>query len=172
VSPVKPPRPVNHVRPVSLTKEKSFSSSESEYQSCSENVDPDSPFTPTTPTPLGAGETPCQLGINRSYDKEKNMAPSKDKSPHKIQETVMPLLSETNKSSKILENINNNRCVILPSKDREMPRTVAVATKPTPPVSMVTRSRITNPNRPVMIRSRAIEETDELKFQNVKVRKC
>ena len=79
----------------------------------------------------------------------------------------MPQLPETIKSPKVLEDVNNNKCVIMPSKDREIPRTVAVATKPTPPVSMVTRSRLTNPNRPVMIRSRAIEESDE--YQNVMV---
>ena len=93
---------------------------------------------------------------------------SKDGSRYNVQERSLPELPERVKSPKILEDIkNNNKCVVMSSKDRESPRTVAVATKPTPPVSMVTRSRITNPNRPVMIRSRAIEESDE--FQNVMV---
>ena len=93
---------------------------------------------------------------------------NKDGSRYNVQERSLPELPERVKSPKILEDINNNnKCVVMSSKDRESPRTVAVATKPTPPVSMVTRSRITNPNRPVMIRSRAIEESDE--FQNVMV---
>ena len=90
-----------------------------------------------------------------------------DGSRYNVQERSLPDLPERVKSPKILEDIKNNKCVVMSSKDRESPRTVAVATKPTPPVSMVTRSRITNPNRPVMIRSRAIEESDE--FQNVMV---
>ncbi|KAL5259020.1 hypothetical protein ACHWQZ_G009479 [Mnemiopsis leidyi] len=173
ISPVKPPRPVNHVRPVTLTKEKSFSSSESEYQSCSENVDPDSPFTPTTPTPLGGKKGyvfPGRPSHMNMSGQDKNRTPNKDVSRYNVLERSLPELPERVKSPKILEDINNNnKCVVMSSKSRESPRTVAMVTKPTPPVSMVTRSRITNPNRPVMIRSRAIEESDE--FQNVMVKR-
>lgn len=115
------PKPINHVKPVVLTKNKSFSSSDSEYQSCSENIDPDSPFTPT-PTPLTGNKTFI-------------LAPS-----HKT-------------------HFTDNSCVIVNKSRQETPKTVA---RPTPPVSMVTRSRMINLNRPAMIRTRAIDESDEL----------
>ncbi|XP_063680823.1 uncharacterized protein LOC134816042 isoform X3 [Bolinopsis microptera] len=170
ITPVKPPRPVNHVKPVTLTKQKSFSSSDSEYQSCSENVDPESPFTPTTPTPaLGDRTSYVFPGKDNLPDKNKYSYQDNNRYNYNMEDKIMPVVPETIKSPKVLENINNNKCVIVLNKDHEMPRTVAVATKPTPPVSMVTRSRVSNPNRPVMIRSRAIEESDE--FQNVMVKR-
>ena len=121
-----------------------------------------------TPTPLGGGKTSYVFpGKNNLPDKNKYSYQDNNRYNYNMEDKMMPVVPETIKSPKVLENINNNKCVILPNKDHEMPRTVAVVTKPTPPVSMVTRSRVSNPNRPVMIRSRAIEESDE--FQNVMV---
>ena len=89
---------------------KSSSSSDSEYQSCSENIDPDA-------------------------------------SPRYQQSPTMPT------------SLYINKCVLLTKED--LPRTVAISTSATPLGALATRSKLTNPNRPAMIRSRAIEECDE-----------
>ena len=176
----------------SVTKEKSSSSSDSEYQSCSENIDPDSPSQTTikpvsTPPTLGkpAPITPptqdeppfssttvqdkpplCPTAI---HDKPplytasvKNKAAS-NSTPYTITATPVQLKSQT------LTPLTEHDTVAM-LKRAEPPRTVAMASSATPPISMATRSRMTNPNRPAMIRSRAIEECDEL--DHITVRWC